>query len=76
MILFDAIKYFISLDMSNALGKVYSLENLNIIASRYHDVDAFILPLRNKLLEYGFDEVDQLEVLNSGNFQNWELFLF
>ena len=75
MILFDCIKYFESLDMSNALGKIYSLENLNIIASRDHEVDAFILPLRNKLLEYGFDKVDQLEIVfESSGIKNFFFF--
>ena len=74
MILFDAIKYFISLDNNQKFNNKFpfgDLEALLVIIS----IDDFIPILRDKLSEYNFKEAVQLEIGDMSNrFKNFFFF--
>lgn len=63
MIVFDAIKYFNSLDSNNKFNRKFQFQNLEARLSIYL-IDNFSVEIRKKLSEYGFDEVVQLEIGN------------
>lgn len=61
MILYDAIKHFVSNDLNQPLNRIFPFENIKAQLSIIEVCD-YVPPIMNVLLDFGFNEVIQLEL--------------